>query len=236
MGNLSRDNFGSLFEVGVVNVRVRDRNREKSRLDTEFFCEKVGEKRESGSVVRVSEHQIVRANDEVEVQTSADDLDGKSVRAGDIFLFCPTGESVVARIPHQNHAVAGGGIFFEKLDQSADLIASEMFSPAVAVRGFDAVVFFGEIVPDFCKILEESEVFVAHQKPNLLRDENFERDFSKREDRKTFFEVEFHRHPRQRATKMPGARVFFQKSAIENLAEQGSVLNIKFVVHHRDFS
>jgi len=195
----------------------------------------VRQKRESCNIVRIPEHHVIGADHQMQVQFSADNLNGERVRTRHVFFLNSVGEPVVARVPHQNYAVAARRIFLQKFDQTADLVAAKMFAPAVPVRRFDAIIFFRKIVPDFCERLQKSQIFISHQKPSLFRDKNFQRNFSQREQRKSFFQIEPHRLSRKRFADVSGAEIFFFKTVRENLRQQILVLNVKFIFHRAHF-
>src|SRR3989344_1333561 len=91
----------------------------------------------------------------MEVQSPADDVDGKGVGAWHIGSFC-TAEAVARRIPRDDDTMARGRVFFQKLHESAQLIAAEVFASPVAVGHRYRIGRSGGCGPKFCKVAQKN--------------------------------------------------------------------------------
>src|SRR3989344_838357 len=92
--------------------------------------------------------------------SSADDVDGKRVRARHIG-FLGAAEPVFCRIPRDDNAVPRARVFFQKLDEEPELIAAEMFAPTIPIGHGDNTPRIREAVPDLGVIAQEMRGLVC---------------------------------------------------------------------------
>src|SRR3989344_7442078 len=82
--------------------------------------------------------------------------------------------------------MARARILLEMIDERAKLITPEMIAPAVAVGHGHDVAGIGEVVPDTRIVAQEiSRLAASHNEPDLLGNEEPDRDFAERQERKT---------------------------------------------------
>src|SRR3989344_4270294 len=164
----------------------------------------------------------------MEVQSPADDVDGKGVGAWHIGSFC-TAEAVARRIPRDDDTMARGRVFFQKLHESAQLIAAEVFAPPVAVGHRYRIGRIGECVPNFRKVAQKvGGLARAGDKPNLLGDEHFDGNFAQRQQRKSvLFNIDRKMHPRNRTYLMPRPRILLSHALFHDPSQHVLVQRVE---------
>ncbi len=196
---------------------------------SEFLREHSLEKCEASYVGGKSENHIVGAHHVMQVQSATNDVNGERVRTRDVRAL-GAAESVACRVPRDDHAMARCRIFFQKLDEFAELIATEMFAPAVAIGHGNNIGRIGEAIPDFGEIAQKiCRLARAGDKPNLLSNEHFDWNFAQREKRKSrSLNIVREMHPRHGTHFVAGAAVYLSQTTLHDAPQESLIKRIEF--------
>src|SRR3989338_2445073 len=181
----------------------------------------------SGNMVRTAENHFVAPHDIVNVQFVVNDICRKRVWARDVFFSrAAFPKSVVSRIPRYNNSVARAWIFFKMRNKLAQLIPTEVMSPAVSVGGRDSTVFFSKIFPNAGKFVDKIiRVTASDYKPYHFSNKKSNWNFPERQERIAV--VKFKVYTRQYFEPMPRPLVIFVRACVHYATQDFLILTVK---------
>lgn len=222
------EEFSPRLIVNIINMSIGDRVGEDAGPDAEFGGENVGQKRESGHVVRASEDHVIGPDDIVEMERAAHHIDREGIGAGDVFLGRASAEAVVPRVPGHDDPMSRAGHGGEVAHEVAQLVSAEMSAPSVSVRRGHRPVGLGEFLPNAGEMVDIIIGIVGSVDiPDHLGHKEGDRDFAEGEEGERFGEVHLEGHSWKCLDFMARSFVEDGVACLEDISEGELVLRVE---------